>query len=366
MTRRVLWLAATAAVAIGALCALVAYEVGRSRGVSAAASLGRPAAPAEVTAAVRTSPVEEGTVSRTAVAYGSVVPSPDGLRSLGVPFECQVERVAVSEGQAVVRGAGLLWVTGSPDARLALAQARADALAAEATLKQVRQRHALGLADDAALAQAEGASQASAARLQSLESRHLDAPLGLTSPVDGTVAKLDYAAGAVVPAGAVLAEVADSRAAEVHLGVDPSDVKGLVAGAPVSLEAVDGAAGAPVAGRVRSVSASVNPATRMADVYVALPEGAALALGAYVRGTFAVASAKGLVVPYGAVLPDGDRSVLFTVSGGRAVRHDVRVTAEDGEKAAVEGAGLKAGDAAVVSGNYELEDGMAVRVETGP
>ena len=330
---------------------ILAYRAGRSAVAAQAARGASGEPPAEVTAAVEVAPIREGTVPLTVEAYGSVVPAPGASFDLSLPFDCQVEKVLVSEGQAVTKGALLLSVTGSPDAKLSLAQARAEAEASKETLKQVEARHALKLADDAALAQARGAAESARARLKSLEARRLDGLHDLLATADGVVVRLPFAKGAVAPAGTSLAEVVDTSRLEARFGVQPSDRGRLAAGAPASVQTVDGGGAASVTARVRTLSTAVNPVTRLVDAFVTLPPGCPLALGSYVKGSFPSASAPGLVVPYAAVLPEENGFVLFTVKEGKAVRHAVAVTAQNGAEAAVSGEGLAPGDPVVVSGN---------------
>ncbi|MGA9750850.1 MAG: efflux RND transporter periplasmic adaptor subunit [Acidobacteriota bacterium] len=366
MNRRILWMGVIGALALMGATALFTYWMGRSLGSAEPSRSGVQTLPKEVTAAVRVVPVRESVLSRTATAYGNVVPPPGGVRTVSVPFDCQIVTLSVREGQAASRGMLLMTVTGSPDAKLALVQARAQAHSDAETYHQVEARHRLKLADDATLAQAKGAFEASEARLKSLEARGLAEAHPLASPVDGTVLRLPFSQGAVVPAGTALAEVAGLAHLEALLGLEPGDAHDLHPGAPVDLDMVGDHGGPPLKGVLSSVSPAINPSTRLVDAYVALPRGCSLPLGAYVRGTFTLTSAKGLVVPYAAVLPAGSGGVLYTVRDGRAVRHEVRVVVETSDEAQVSAPGLAAGDLAVVTGNYELENGMAVKVEPHP
>ena len=122
MSSRWKFLAAAGALAFAVIVALIAYHAGRSSGMKQAGTSAAGAPPSEVTATVRTMPAREGTLTKTITAYGSVVPAPGGLNSLSVPFECRIEQVSASEGQAVSKGETLIVVTGSTDAKLALAQ----------------------------------------------------------------------------------------------------------------------------------------------------------------------------------------------------------------------------------------------------
>lgn len=361
MTNRSRFMAVTGVLALVVIVALIAYEAGRSSGAKKAETTSASEPPSEVTAAVQTVLAREATLKRTITAYGTIVPAPGGIHNLSVPFECQIERVAASEGQAVSKAEVLLVVTGSPDAKLALAQARADARAAGEAAKQMRERHRLKLADDAALAQAEAAADAAGSRLKSMEARHLEEHHEVRVPEGGIATKLSFAVGAVVPAGVTMAEVAQSGDAEVRLGVEPSEAPNLASGSTASIQVVDADA-PPIEGRVRAVSPAINPGTRLADVFVTLPPGSHPSLGRYVRGSLTTTTSNGLVVPYAAVLPSGEGSVLFTVRDGHAVRHEVHVVLESGDEVLISAPGVTAGDAVVISGNYEIEDGMALKV----
>ena len=365
MNRKVFGLAVFAALLVMGATAFLTYRIGLSRG-QAEPGPGTLSIPKEVTATVRVVPIRESAIHRSVTAYGEVIPPPGGVQAVSVPFDAQILTLDVQEGQAASRGMLLMTVTGSPDAKLALAQARAQAHSDEESYRQVEARHGLKLADDAALAQAKGAFEASEARLKSLEARGLQGVHALTSPTDGTVLRLPFARGAVIPAGTALAEVAGLDHLQVHLGIQPSDAAVLHTGDPVALELVASAGNAPIQGTVASISPAINASTRLVDAYVTLPKGSSLHLGAYVRGTFALASDTGLVVPYAAVLPEGQEEVLYTVRNDRAVRHTVKLAFETDKEALVSGPGLAAGDLVVVSGNYELTEGMALKVERHP
>ena len=89
-------------------------------------------------------------------------------------------------------------------------------------------------------------------------------------------------------------------------------------------------------------------------------------LNEYVRGEIVIAAEDSLVVPRSAVLPEEDHYVLFTVEQGRAVKHTVSVGIQNDQQVQILGNELLEGQPAVVSGNSELRDGMAVRPESLP
>jgi len=75
------------------------------------------------------------------------------------------------------------------------------------------------------------------------------------------------------------------------------------------------------------------------------------------------ALADGFIVPRSAILPEEDHYVLFTVKDGRAREHTVRVDLENEKEVTVIANDLHTGEPVVTLGNYELKDGMAVKVD---
>ncbi len=318
------------------------------------------------TATVRAVPLKEAVLSEPVTAYGTVVPAPGTLKAVSLAYDAKILAVAVSEGEAAQAGARLIEVEGAPDALLALSDARLNAQAAERAYEQVKVQNQLRLADDAALASSYRDYQSALARQKSMEERGPLAPRWITSPSAGVVVRLPAQAGAIVPSGSPLAEIADPERLAVRLGVEPAAARRIGMKGHIEIRAVEDAAGKSAEGAVSSIAPAVNPATRLVDLYASLPGGSAFILGEYVEGKINPAGIKGLVVPYEAVLPQGGGHVIFTVENGKAVRREVRVLSETDKEAQVEGAGLAPGQMVVTVGAYELEEGMPVRVENGP
>ena len=109
------------------------------------------------------------------------------------------------------------------------------------------------------------------------------------------------------------------------------------------------------------VFAVINPQTRLVDVAVNLLDGSQFMPGTKLRGDVSLAVVDAWVVPASAVLEDAAGAYLFQVAGGKAHRVAVQVRVRGADNQGVTGP-IVAGQPIVVSGNYELEDGAAVRV----
>ncbi len=314
-------------------------------------------------ASVKTVPIREGTITEDIIVNGTAIPAPDAVKTVSVPFECQVRRVSVSEGQEVSPGDILLEIEPSPDTYLQLQQERAAYQSAKEGLRQIQQQFNLRLKTNDQLLEAKQRLQQAELALESMKERGIAGPREIRADVAGLSSKVNVQEGAIVSAGNPLAEIIAQNRLEVRLGIELEDIDHVHSNQSVSLVRVNAPTSPAVTGRIRKVSRSVNPTTRLVDVFVTLAPSAEFLLGEYVFGTISIASTEGLIVPHTAVLPHEGENILFTVKEGRAVKHTVRLGLENKKELEVAGAGIQAGDSVVIIGNYELKDGMLVETE---
>lgn len=316
-------------------------------------------------AAVVVVPLRHKEISEQVMAYGTVVAPPGEVRVVSVPFESRVTKLFVTPGQTVAASQPLVEVEGSAATALAFEEARNAAAAAERDLQLVKQRYEQKLATNADLFMAENALRSAQARLLNLQQAGAGGPRKLTAEAAGIISKVDVQIGQVLASGSPLVEVVAQNRIEVKLGAEPADIPYLKPGQPVRLVPSDFSASDPVLGKIRLIGQRVDPAARLTDVNVTLPPDTKLLLDGFVSGEMTKTSAAGLVVSREAILP-GDEGVytLFTVKDGVAVKHTVKVGVENDAEVQVIADDLKEGDLAVILGNYELEDGMKVRVQS--
>lgn len=308
-------------------------------------------------------PIRMGRIEERLTVYGTVVPAPGAVQVFSVPYESRVEQLAVSAGQRISKGDLLLDLVPSAEAQLQLDHVRNTYELARRSLEAVQRRFDLRLATNDQLLQATQAFQQAQLTLQSLERRGVGERKEIRADVNGLVAKVRVEEGAIVPAGSSLVEVIAQNRLEALIGIESEDIGRVQTGQEVSLSRLTGAPRVVGRGWIRKISRSVNPSTRLVDVFVTLGPEASLLLGEPVLSQLTVASSQGLIVRRSAVLPIESQYILFLVRNQVAERHVVSIGVENEREVEVIGSGLRSGDAAVVLGNYELRDGMAVRPE---
>ncbi len=318
---------------------------------------GEKAAP-EPVAEVGLAPAQLGTAGSAVLAYGTTEAGPGAQAALTAPAEAIVSAVPAPTGTAVVVGQAVVALRPSRATRTEAAKAASDLQAATAAYARALRLRRDGLVSDADVETARAAL--ATARATSANLGLGAGGLTLRAPVAGTVQGLTVKPGDQIAAGANLATIAGRGDVRARFGVDPALASRLRPGQVVQVQSLAGGAGypAPVVG----VDPAVDPATRLANVYVRVPGAARLAPGEPLRAMLPLgAAASGVAIPYAALLDDGGRSYVFVVRGGAAHRVDVSPGNSSGDTVQIL-KGVQPGDRVVVEGGTALEDGMKVRV----
>ena len=314
--------------------------------------------PQSPTALVSLARAEQGAVSRRVTLYGLVEGGGASKRVLTAPAAAIVSRIVAPAGTRVGRGAIVAVLTPAADTSLELAKASTDASAADAALARAQRLRADGLVSNADVEIARAAARTADATRASLAGRA--SGLVLRAPVAGVVDSVVANPGETVAAGATVATIAEPDDARARFGVDPGLAGTLHAGDALRIMRPDGGA---VEVPVLSVSTVVDPQTRLAALFAALPAGSGFGVGETLKGEVSISGQnEALTIPYAALLDDGGQPYVFVTAGGVAHRRDVTIGPIAGDRVAIT-KGLNAGDQVVTQGGTALEDGMKVRTK---
>ena len=311
-------------------------------------------------ALVTVAAVRAGPVSRTVEAYGVIAGAAAATRTVSAARDVIVQDVLVTPGQPVAAGAPLFAVGDTPASGLAYRQAADAVTYAQRDLARVQRLYQQQLAaNDQLIAAQKALADAQAALAAQTAAGGGRARQVIVSPIAGVVGQVSAARGQQIAAGGVLAVVVASGGLVAQLGVEPNRVAQLSSGQPVRLvSALDPKAA--VDSHLTMVGRAVDPATHQIPA-VAPAQSLGLPLGAAVRGEIAVSTSQGLTVPRASVVYDEDGAHVFVVRAGKAHLAPVAIGPEAGDQIGVTG-DLHAGDAVVVVGAYQLQDGLAVRL----
>ena len=321
--------------------------------------------------------VEPSEFHRSILADGTVALDADRSTPVLAPFSGPVERLLVSTGERVARGAPLA-VVDSPDFAAA-ASAYRKAVAAAATARRLADLEAALLrqhgisrrkadqaeadaigaeADRDAARQALLALGADPATLHAIRGGRSSLPAAvIRAPIAGTIVERGIHPGELLQAGSTPCfTVADLSRVWVDAQIFGDDVAAVHVGDPARIRA--GSGSGALQGTVTNVAVQVDPATRsvLARITVANPRGA-LRRHQYVRVRIRSQRAiQGLLIPVSAVLRDGENLpfVYVLAADGGFARRAVRLGGRDAGRYRIDG-GLRAGERIVTDGALFLQ-----------
>lgn len=310
---------------------------------------------------IKSESLRKQSMAETLTAYGRVMPSTGATDNISFSRAGQITRLLVVAGQMVKRGQVLLEFSTDPNTAALYHQAGTTEVFARSELKRVEDLTARQLATGSQLAAARKALQDAQANLAAQKNIGWGmATQQIKASFDGVVSLLSVQQGDRVLSGMPILQLSKAGELRATLGIEPEEIARLRVGMPVQIFSVFGNQPG-VAAKLLQIHGVINQLTRLVDVDIEL-QGAASGLlpGMQVRGTITLDSKESWVVPRSAVLRDEQGSFLFQVRDGHARRVPVTVQIESGNSVAVSGA-LDSSLQVVVSGNYELQDGMTVR-----
>ena len=313
-----------------------------------------------VSALVTLAPARREEMAQTVEAFGDIASGK--LETVSVAQGARIAQIVVLAGQRVAKGELLAVVDNDPTGQATYAQAASALGFAEREHARIDGLFALQLATrsqlDAAAKQVIDAKAAVAAQAK------LGAAQGetrLTAPFAGVVSALSVAQGDRVAAGAAVLQLGRSDHLKAMLAIEPALATQLHAGLPVSLSGPqDGAAS--VQATITTLQDIIDAKSQMRIATVDLNPGqqAGLIPGMRVHALIALGKRQAWSVPRQAVLSDDAGDYVFQVAKGKAHRIAVYKLVDTGTRYGIDGP-LDAAQDVVVLGNYELQDGMAVR-----
>ena len=315
-------------------------------------------------ALVRTVEVVEGDVHRTIEAMG-VAAIPAGAASVVAwPADAVLVRLLVQPGQAIEKDAPLAQIAMTRDAESQIALAQQAVGATARTLQAAQDRLDRGLTTRPEVLAAQTASDESRVRAERLRLGMPPIDGILRAPVAGMIGAMRAPVGATVGAGTPIVEIIAMGAVVAQLGVEPADAREVAVGQAFEVRPLDERDTARYHGSITLVGAAVNAASRMPEITVALSGPELPRAGTALRASCALPDVHAMLVPRGALVPDGDGMIVFVVRDGKAMRTPVVVSRRAGDRVAI-GSGCVIGDRVVVVGQGQLSDGAAVREERG-
>jgi RND family efflux transporter MFP subunit len=261
-------------------------------------------------------------------------------------------------------------------ARAALQEAEANALAAQSDAQRARSLQSSGAMSEQEVTRYITVERTATARVAAARATLSQQQLRLkytqvAAPDSGIVSSRSATVGAVAGVGTELFRMIRQGRLEWRAEVTAAELPRVKPGLKAQVKA---ASGATVTGTVRTVAPTVDPSSRVALVYVDLPPSlsldAPLKAGMFAGGQFELGESSALTVPQQAIVVRDGFAYVFRLNpgkgeGSRVSQIKVTTGRRLGERVEVV-AGLPADALVVVSGAGFLNDGDLVRTVPAP
>lgn len=298
----------------------------------------------------------------TIIAYGIVAASEESTIDISFPHSGQITALLVRTGERVRAGDSLVTITADPAALQSYEQAAAALNFAKQELARQQSLRAQHLATNSQVAAAaQAVTNAEVALETERKLGNGESTKTATAPFDGYVVQVMAAPGARLQANTAIMKLARTDLGlRVTVGLKPEDTARVAPGMAAEITPVMAPDAQPARGTVRQVSGTVNATTRLIDAWIDVMGSAALVPGTSVTVSIIISQHRGWVVPRNAVLHDDKGSYVFQVVDGHARRVAVQTGIDTDRLTEISGK-FDASLGVVTAGNYELDDGMAVR-----
>ncbi|MGN6666670.1 MAG: efflux RND transporter periplasmic adaptor subunit [Trinickia sp.] len=336
------WIVAAVALAVGSSYAAAGQDAG------------------EPSVLVTQTSLRQGSLPRTIEAYGVVQASAAASRTVMADASATVQALYVREGEEIGAGAPMMQLVPSSQTTAAYTQAQSALRVAEQLAARTKQLFAQHLATAQQLADAQKSESDAQANATALKAQGAGGAQVLRAPFRAIVMHISASQGALVSAGAPLIDLASPEKAVLKVGVVPAQAMLAGAGNAAVVTAVGEEKGWPAT--VVQRASMIDPATGLVPIEIALPPGRFLP-GESANAVITVGETQGYVVPHAAILVD-DHGGTYVVqdNGSKARKVKVSVAGAHEDEDVIRGADLNPKQPLVLSGNYQLDDGMSMRV----
>ena len=308
---------------------------------------------------VQTTALRLGSLPRTVTTYGSVQADPSARNTVMAPLAASVGAIYVRVGQEVAPGAALLQLVPNPQTSALYAQAVSAQQAAGESLERTQALLAQQLATHQQVADARKALSDARAALTALRAQGAAGPTTLRAPYRSIVTAVSASLHGIVMEGTPLLDLARPNALVLQVGVVPDQAAAIAPGDKADITPVGGSR--TVTGKVVLRGSVVDTGNGLVPIQISLPAGALLP-GQTAETAITTELVHGYVVPHEAILVDdsGNPYVVQAVQMAAKIVH-VRVLDAAGDQDVIDGP-LDKTAPLILSGNYQLQDGMRVRL----
>lgn len=313
-------------------------------------------------AQVKTTIIKKKMMVRSVPVNGVITFAPGQVQEIAFNTEVVVDKIFVQAGQSVKKGRPLVKLSLSPNEKVNLSNAEASVSFAEKEYRRQDELKTKYLASNMDVQNALQALLKAKAEYNNLMIVVNKIKNPITASVDGVVEKLNIQPGQIISAATSIISIGSILQANCNI---PADYKNKISLNQTVLITSLNNQGHSILTKVDEISGKIDSSSATTYFISSIKESSGFVAGEPIIGQVYINAAESqLYVPKSAVVYDGNTPYIFINKNGAAQQEPVTVLFQEQDSIYINSAKIHTGDEVVYIGNYELEDGMKLRVES--
>ena len=313
-------------------------------------------------AQVQTTLIKKKMMIKSVPVNGTISFAPGQIQEIAFNTEVVIDKIYIQIGQTVRKGQPLLKLSLSPNEKVTLSNAQMAVSFAEKEYKRQDELKNKYLASNIDVQNALQALLKARSELNNLMIVVNKTKGPVLADVDGVVEKLNVQTGQIIPASTSIISIGSALQANCNI---PAEFKDKISiNQPVLVISLNNQ-NLSTMSKVGEISGKIDAASATTYFTSPIKENSGFVSGDPIMGQVYVSTAEGqLYVPKSALVYDGNTPYVFINKNGVAQQESVTVLLQEQENVYISSIGVSSGDQVVYVGNYELENGMKLRVES--
>ena len=322
---------------------------------------------AQTVAPVQVTEAKVGAIAETVEGHGIISPLPKNDARLSALMPMRIDTIFVKPGDPVQKGQRIIKLQRDLSPDMSVQKAKIAFQQAGINLRRAQKLFKSGVIARVKLEQAQTENDLARAdyELQKRSLQYARENSLLRSPISGLVSSVNGVVGQIADPTQVLAHIVNLQPVIADIGVETEDIEKVHVGQKARVNIPNLSDGHLFMGSVIKQNKEIDASTQLIHIWIELDNpGALLQPGMFaVAKIFVNEQKKALVVPRSAVLSDHEGYYVFIVQKGTARKVKIKPGIITDKHVQIL-QDLQAGQLVVSLGNYELKDGMKVRIKT--
>lgn len=313
-------------------------------------------------AQVETTLIKKKMMVKSIPVNGTISFAPGQIQEIAFNTEVVIDKIYIQMGQTVRKGQPLLKLSLSPNEKVTLSNAQMAVSFAEKEYKRQDELKNKYLASNIDVQNALQALLKARSELNNLMIVVNKTKGPVLADIDGVVEKLNVQTGQIIPAATSVISIGSALQANCNI---PAEFKDRISiNQPVLIISLNNQ-NLSTMSKVGEISGKIDASSATTYFTSPIKENSGFVSGDPIMGQVYVSTAEGqLYVPKSALVYDGNTPYVFINKNGVAQQESVTFLFQEQENIYISSTGVSSGDQVVYVGNYELENGMKLRVES--